>query len=316
MITKNLTGVFLDAATLGQDINLEPLNALPIDWQINSYSSSDEVLQRCADAQVIITNKVQLDAQTLSQLPELKLICVAATGMNNVDLDAASKQSIAVKNVKNYAGNSVAQLVFSLLLELVNNTSRYSELVKEGNWSKSKSFCLLDFPIAELTDKTIGLIGYGTLAKSVEKIARAFDMKVIIAEHKDAKTIRAGRVRFTELLTDSDVISVHCPLTAQTTDLIAATEFGLMKPSAVIINTARGGIVNEADLLQALKRKTISGAATDVLNIEPPPEDHILLTEQLDNLIITPHIAWASIEARQRLLNQVSENIKQHFLLA
>jgi glycerate dehydrogenase len=315
-MTKKLTGVFLDAATLGQDINFEPLTNLPINWQMHAYSSPDEVLQRCADAQVIITNKVQLDAQTLSQLPELKLICVAATGMNNVDLDAAAKQSIAVKNVKNYAGNSVAQLVFSLLLELVNNTSRYSALVKKGNWSKSKSFCLLDFPITELTDKTIGLIGYGTLAKSVEKIARAFDMKVIIAEHKDAKSKRPGRVSFNDLLTDSDVISVHCPLTAQTTDLIAEKELGLMKSSAVIINTARGGIVNEADLLQALKKKTIAGAATDVLNIEPPPKEHVLLTEQLENLIITPHIAWASIEARQRLLEQVCGNISEHFCLS
>ena len=310
-MTKKLTGVFLDAATFGQDINLEPLTDLPIDWQMHSYSSQNEVLQRCAGAQVIVTNKVQLDAQVLSQLPELKLICVAATGMNNIDLDAAEKLSISVKNVKNYAGNSVAQLVFSLLLELVNNTTRYSNLVKQGDWSKSKSFCLLDFPITELTGKTIGLVGYGTLAKSVEKIALAFDMKVLIAEHKNASILREARTSFDDVIKHSDVISVHCPLTVETTDLISETELKRMKPSAVLINTARGGVVNETDLLQALKQKVIAGAATDVLTVEPPPKDHVLLSEQLDNLIITPHIAWARIEARQRLLEQVCSNIKQ-----
>ncbi|WP_229793380.1 D-2-hydroxyacid dehydrogenase [Psychrosphaera saromensis] len=313
MMTKKLTGVFLDVATFGQDINLEPLNALPIDWQMHSYSSSDEVLQRCADAQVIITNKVQLDAQTLSQLPELKLICVAATGMNNVDLVAAKSHGITVKNVKNYAGNSVAQLVISLMLELLNNTSKYRERVAQGAWSQSKSFCLLDFPITEVTGRTLGLIGYGTLAKSVEKIALAFDMKVLIAEHKNASVLRQGRTSFDDVIKHSDVISLHCPLTAETTDLISKTELELMKDTAVIINTARGGIINEADLIQALQKNIIAGAALDVVSVEPPPEEHIMLT-QLDNLIITPHIAWASIEARQRLLNQVSDNIKQHFL--
>ncbi|GHB73304.1 putative 2-hydroxyacid dehydrogenase [Psychrosphaera saromensis] len=312
-MTKKLTGVFLDVATFGQDINLEPLNALPIDWQMHSYSSSDEVLQRCADAQVIITNKVQLDAQTLSQLPELKLICVAATGMNNVDLVAAKSHGITVKNVKNYAGNSVAQLVISLMLELLNNTSKYRERVAQGAWSQSKSFCLLDFPITEVTGRTLGLIGYGTLAKSVEKIALAFDMKVLIAEHKNASVLRQGRTSFDDVIKHSDVISLHCPLTAETTDLISKTELELMKDTAVIINTARGGIINEADLIQALQKNIIAGAALDVVSVEPPPEEHIMLT-QLDNLIITPHIAWASIEARQRLLNQVSDNIKQHFL--
>jgi glycerate dehydrogenase len=235
--------------------------------------------------------------------------------MNNVDLVAAKSHGITVKNVKNYAGNSVAQLVISLMLELLNNTSKYRERVAQGAWSQSKSFCLLDFPITEVTGRTLGLIGYGTLAKSVEKIALAFDMKVLIAEHKNASVLRQGRTSFDDVIKHSDVISVHCPLTAETTNLISKTELELMKDTAVIINTARGGIINEADLLQALKQKTITGAATDVLNIEPPPEDHILLTEQLENLIITPHIAWASIEARQRLLNQISSNIKQHFLL-
>ncbi|MDU0113663.1 D-2-hydroxyacid dehydrogenase [Psychrosphaera aquimarina] len=315
MKASQLTGVFLDAATMGQDIDLELLNALPLDWISYPYTSPNEVLERSNNAQVIITNKVKLDASVLSQLPDLKLICVAATGMDNIDLIAADALGVAVKNAKNYAGNSVAQLVFSLILELLNNTSKYSQRVQQGYWSKSKSFCLLDFPISELTNKTLGLIGYGTLAKSVEKIAAAFDMKVIISDHKDANTVREGRVSFDEVLKTSDVISIHCPLTAKTTNLISAAELNLMKSNAVIINTARGGIINEADLIEALQQNKILGAGVDVLTVEPPRADHLMLNTPLDNLIITPHIAWASVEARQRLLQQVCDNITEHFAL-
>jgi len=315
MKASQLTGVFLDAATMGQDIDLELLNALPLDWISYPYTSPNEVLERSNNAQVIITNKVKLDASVLSQLPALKLICVAATGMDNIDLVAAESHGVTVKNAKNYAGNSVAQLVISLMLELVNNTSKYSQRVQQGYWSKSKSFCLLDFPISELTNKTLGLIGYGTLAKSVEKIAAAFDMKVIISDHKDANTVREGRVSFDEVLKTSDVISIHCPLTAKTTNLISAPELNLMKSNAVIINTARGGIINEADLIEALQQNKILGAAVDVLTVEPPTADHLMLNTPLDNLIITPHIAWASVEARQRLLQQVCDNITEHFAL-
>ncbi|MBU2916971.1 D-2-hydroxyacid dehydrogenase [Psychrosphaera sp. F3M07] len=315
MKASQLTGVFLDAATMGQDIDLELLNALPLDWISYPYTSPNEVLERSNNAQVIITNKVKLDASVLSQLPDLKLICVAATGMDNIDLIAADAHGVVVKNAKNYAGNSVAQLVISLMLELVNNTSKYSQRVQQGYWSKSKSFCLLDFPISELTNKTLGLIGYGTLAKSVEKIAAAFDMNVIISDHKDANTVREGRVSFDEVLKTSDVISIHCPLTAKTTNLISAAELNLMKSNAVIINTARGGIINEADLIEALQQNKILGAAVDVLTVEPPTADHLMLNTPLDNLIITPHIAWASVEARQRLLQQVCDNITEHFAL-
>jgi glycerate dehydrogenase len=187
--------------------------------------------------------------------------------------------------------------------------------VQQGYLSKRKSICLLDFPITELTNKTLGLIGYGTLAKSVEKIAAAFDMNVIISDHKDANTVREGRVSFDEVLKTSDVISIHCPLTAKTTNLISAAELNLMKSNAVIINTARGGIINEADLIEALQQNKILGAAVDVLTVEPPTADHLMLNTPLDNLIITPHIAWASVEARQRLLQQVCDNITEHFAL-
>jgi glycerate dehydrogenase len=315
MSAPEFTGVFLDADTLGRDINFTPLIDLPITWLIHPHTDEADIINRCQNVQIIITNKVKLDAFTLSQLPSLKLICVAATGMNNIDLIAADKYGIKVKNIKNYAGNSVAQLVVSLMLELVNNTSRYRELVKQGAWSQSKSFCLLDFPITELTGKTLGLIGYGTLAKSVEKIAVAFDMKILIAEHKNTNTLRQGRASFNDVIKHSDVISIHCPLTSETTNLISKTELKLMKDSAVIINTARGGIINESDLIEALQNNMIAGAASDVVSIEPPPEKHVMLTS-LDNLLLTPHIAWASSESRQRLLNQLCDNIKDHFNIA
>lgn len=315
MSKSQLTGVFLDAGTLGQDINLEPLTALPVDWVTYPFTSSEDVLARCQDAQIIISNKVKLDADILSKLPDLELICVAATGMDNIDLVTAECCGITVKNVKNYAGNSVAQLVISLMLELVNNTSKYSQRVQQGHWIKSKSFCLLDYPISELTDKTLGLIGYGTLAKSVEKIALAFDMKVIISDRKNANTVREGRVSFDDVIKTSDVISIHCPLTPKTTNLISKVELNLMKSNAVVINTARGGIINEADLIDALQQNIILGAAVDVLTVEPPNAEHLMLNTTLDNLIITPHIAWASVEARQRLLEQVCENISKHFSL-
>lgn len=309
---KPINGVFLDSATFGHEADLSSLQDLPVDWSVYSHTSLEQRLSRCQDAQLIVTNKVTLDAELLSKLSQLKLVCITATGMNNVDLNWAKNNGVSVKNVENYAGNSVAQLVFSLLLELMNKTNRYAQLVKQGQWSNSNSFCLLDYQISELTGKTLGLIGYGTLAKSVEKIARAFDMEILVAERKGAKEIREGRTDFYQVLKQADVFSIHCPLTPETTNLISQHELTLMKQSSVLINTARGGIVNEPALLQALQQKVIAGAATDVLTTEPPRPEHVLLTPQ-DNLIVTPHIAWASVEARARLLELVANNIKQHF---
>ena len=305
-----LNGVFLDRASLGDDIELNPLTDLAINWTFYSHTCPEETLERCLDMDVVISNKVILDQTILEQLPRLKHIAVAATGTNNVDKECAKKLDIQVSNVVNYASSSVAQLVFSLILELVNHTTKYAQLVQQGKWSESRTFCLLDFPIMELAGKTMGLIGYGSLAKSVEHLAKAFGMRVLIAEHKGAAEIREGRTAFDRVLKESDIVSLHCPLNQETENLIGAAEFALMKPSAILINTARGGIISEQDLVNALATNTIAGAAIDVLTQEPPSQEQILLNTQLDNLIVTPHIAWASQEARLRLITQLAQNIK------
>lgn len=311
MIASSVKGVFLDASTLGSDIDLQPLTDMSC--QCWSMSSPEQLLERCEGVEYIVTNKVVISADVMRQLPKLKLICVAATGVNNVDLVAAKELGISVKNVTDYAGSSIAQLVFSLLSELLLHTRTYTDLVREGAWSQSPHFCLFDKPIVELAGKTIGLIGYGSLAKSVEKVARAYDMKVLVAARKGQVHIQQGRTGFEQVLQQADIISIHCPLTADTENLISTAEFELMKSAAVLINTARGGIVDEVALLEALENKQIAAAATDVLSQEPPSADHILLANQPDNLLITPHIAWATVEARQRVLAQVISNINQYF---
>ena len=303
-----INGAMLDVANLG--LNLGPLQALPVDWQLYDFTLPEQTLQHCHQARVIITSKVLLDAQLLAQLPDLKLICIAATGTDNIDLDAATAHGIEVKNVVGYAGSSVAQLVFSLLLELTTHASRYNQRVRNGEWSKTRSFCLDGESMMELTGKTMGLIGYGTLAKSVEHLAKAFGMRVLIAEHKQAKTLRCGRLSFTDVIAQSDVISIHCPLTRATQNLFTKAEFQQMKPSSLLINTARGGIVNEEDLVTALNNGDIAGAALDVIAIEPPPPDYPLIINQPKNLIITPHIAWATPQAKSRLLQQLVNNIR------
>ena len=309
-----INGVFLDAGTLGPDLDLSPLHELPINWQLHDFTTPEQTLDRCRNTQVVITNKVVLDNDTISRLSELKLICIAATGMNNVDLETAEARGIEVKNVVGYAGSSVAQLVFNVLLELTTHASKYNQRVSTGQWSKSRSFCLFDYPMMELTGKTMGLVGYGNLAKSVEHLARAFGMYVLIAEQKGASHTRPGRTPFDQVIKESDAISIHCPLTEATRDLFTMTEFQQMKPSAILINTARGGIVNEADLITALSSGEIAGAAVDVITTEPPPEDYPLIINKPDNLIITPHIAWATLEARTRLLHQLVSNITDTLL--
>lgn len=305
-------GVFLDSDSLGPDIDLNGLKDLPVAWTWYPHTSKAQTLTRCADAEIIITNKVVIDQAVLAACPNLRLICVAATGMNNIDLDAAKAAHVAVKNVSNYAGNSVAQVIFASVLQLLTHTLAYDNAVQQGAWSESKQFCLFNFPITELTGKTLGLIGYGTLAKTVEKIARAFDMDVLISDHKGATTIRDGRVAFDTVIAESDVLSLHCPLSDATTHLIAMDELQKMKSSAILVNTARGGIVDEMALVEALTDNIIAGAVVDVITQEPPPVDYPLLQTDLPNLILTPHIAWASVEARQRLTAQLVGNVASY----
>lgn len=308
MTLSSFDGVFLDSSTLGADIDLSPLEALSCRcWEMTHV---EDIVERALAADYIVTNKVKITAETMARLPKLKLICVAATGTNNVDLKAAKERNIAVKNVTDYAGTSIAQLVFSYISELLLHTNHYAKLVEQGVWSKSPHFCVFDKPFIELAGKKIGLVGYGALARSVERVANAYDMQVLIAERKGEQQVRAGRSLFMEVIEQSDIISIHCPLTSETKDLIGDAELLQMKPSAILINTARGGIVNEAALLNALSTKQIAAAATDVLTVEPPNNDHPMLANQPNNLIITPHIAWATKEARERVLKKVIHNVQ------
>lgn len=273
------------------------------------HTETNDIVTAIADASVVISNKIDLNADVLAQCKTLRLICISATGTNNVDLEAAKSLGIKVCNVKAYATSSVVQHVFALILNLHARLNEIGQAVANGEWCKSKHFSLLTYPFTELADKKFAIYGYGELGQAVAKVAEAFGMQVLIAK-RDKSDTREGRVDFDELLAQADVLTVHCPLTTETENLITKKEFELMKPSSILINAARGGIVNEADLIEALKNKQIAGAGVDVLTMEPPDENHPLIKNKLPNLIVTPHVAWASRESRQRLINEVAKNIE------
>jgi len=308
-VTNLMKAVFLDLNTFSSTITLDKINSHVTTLECFESTSAVQVIERCLDTEIIITNKVRLDKAQLEKLPNLKLICIAATGTNNVDLIAAKSLGIAVTNVAGYAQNSVAQYIFSQLLQYYSQPKHHNNNVEQGLWQRSSTFCVHGNGSVELANKTLGLVGYGNLGKAVEKVAQAFGMKVIISERKHSTTVREGRVTFETVIRQADVLSLHCPLTTQTENLINAEALKLMKPNAVLINTARGSIVNENDLKAALKNNEIAYAILDVLSQEPPPENHPLLTNQPSNLKITAHIAWASIEAQQNLLNLIATNI-------
>ena len=301
--------VFLDAGSMG-DTDLSVLANGDVALQCFEHTTAEDVVNRLAQASIAIVNKVQLSAAALQQLPELKLICIAATGVNNVDLNAAARLGISVCNVRGYANTAVPQHVIALLLQLTNKISQYHQAVANGLWSQSKHFCLLDYPVTELAGKNFVVIGYGALGQASAQLAKAFGMQIIVAEQPDATSCRSGRVPFLTALAQADVISLHCPLNAQTEKLFNQQVFAAIKPGALLVNTARGGLIDEAALLQALRLGQLGGAALDVLSQEPPPADHLLLRSDLPNLIVTPHMAWASAEARQRMVVQLKQNIE------
>ncbi|SEI08612.1 glycerate dehydrogenase [Rheinheimera pacifica] len=303
------TMVFLDTDTMG-DADLSPLRSSSTPLQCYPYTTPQQVVSRLQQASIAIVNKVELTAEMLKALPGLKLICVAATGVNNVDLAAARQLGITVCNVRGYADTAVPQHVFALLLQLTNKVQQYHQAVLEGKWSRSKHFCLLDYPVTELANKNFVVVGYGALGQASAALAQAFGMQLIIAEQPGATACRPGRVPFTDALAQADVISLHCPLTTATEKLFNAEVFAAVKPNALLINTARGGLIDEAALLNALQNGTLGGAALDVLTQEPPAPDNILIRANLPNLLITPHMAWASAEARQRMVLQLADNIQ------
>ncbi|MBF0265531.1 MAG: D-2-hydroxyacid dehydrogenase [Gammaproteobacteria bacterium] len=302
-------GVILDLDSLSKnDLDLTEIENSLANWTYYGTTKPNEVVSRIKDTEVIVSNKVVLDHEVLSQAENLKLICIAATGTNNIDLQAANKLNIAVCNITNYATQSVPEHVFRLILSLYGRLSENMEAAVSGRWSESPYFCLLDYLPQDLHGKTMGIIGYGDLGQAVAKIAKNLDMKVLIAK-RDKNDNRADRLSLDDLLPQVDILTLHCPLTELNKNLISTRELSLLPNHALLINTARGPLVDEPALLLALQNKDIAGAGLDVLSIEPPPRDHILLRSKLKNLIITPHIAWASLQSRQRLLNQVAENI-------
>ena len=304
-----MRAVFLDKETFSSTIELSAIEQNVSELTCYAKTSADEVIQRCLDAEIIITNKVQLTAEILSDLPKLKLICISATGYNNVDIDAAGKLNIAVTNVSGYAGQSIAQYVFAQLLECYQQTSHHNDNTEQGLWSSSDAFCYHGNGICELAGKTLGIIGYGSLGKAVAAIAQAFNMQVLISERPKAARVRTGRIAFDKVIEQADIVSLHCPQTPETENLINAEVLSRMKNTAVLVNTARGALIDEQALLNALKNKYIAYAILDVLTHEPPAADHLLLNSKLANLKITAHIAWASIEAQRRLINLLSKNI-------
>ena len=280
------------------------------EWIEFGESFPDQVVERLHGATIAISNKLGLRARELSQLPELKLIAIAATGSDNIDLNYCRAHNIAVSNARGYAVNSVPEHVLMMILALRRNLLAYRADVQNGLWQQSKQFCLLTHELHDIDGSTLGIIGYGSIGKAMARLGESLGMRVLISEHKHAKAIRAGRTSFEETLRQSDVVSLHCPLTEATRDMFHRTEFEMMKSNAILINTARGALVEDAALIEALQNSSIAGAGYDALREEPPRQGNPLLNLNLPNFIVTPHVAWASNETVQALADQVIDNIE------
>jgi len=248
----------------------------------------------------------------LAQLPRLKMVAVSATGTDNVDIAYCKERGIVVSNIRNYAAHTVPEHVFMLMLALRRNLLAFREDVQKGEWQKAAQFCLFTHPVRDLNGSTLGIMGGGSIGKSVALIAQAFGMNVLLAEHKDATEVRPGYTAFDTVLRESDVITLHLPLKENTRHMISTAEFERMRPGALLINTARGGLVDEAALLQALQSGRLGGAGFDVLTKEPPTDGHPLLDINLPNFILTPHIAWSGREAMQTMADQLIANIEAY----
>ncbi len=308
--------VFLDSTGIPASHRI-PSFSFPHQLTEYAHTAAEQILERAKDADIIITSKVILNHEILSQLPKLKLIAVTATGTNNIDLVAAKALGITVKNVTGYSSVTVPEHVIGMIYALKHRLIDYhrDQLLTE-RWATCGQFCYVDYPISDVQGSTLGIIGRGCIGNEVARLAQAVGMRVLFAEHQHATTIREGYTAFDEVLEQADVISLHCPLTPQTEQLINAKTLALMKPNACLINTGRGGLINEADLLQALQSGKLAGAALDVLVKEPPASDDVLwlAAKTQSNLLITPHVAWASDSALTTLVNKVAQNIEEFVL--
>ncbi|MGI9309222.1 MAG: D-2-hydroxyacid dehydrogenase [Gammaproteobacteria bacterium] len=310
-----MKAAFLDFATLGpNDIDTADLQAVLPEIIFYEHTSVGELSARVQDVEILLVNKVVLGTEQLKKATALKLIGLAATGTDNVDLAAAAAQGVVVSNIRDYCTPSVVQHVFALILALNQHLAEYKQLTASGQWARARQFCMHDHPFAELSGKTIGIVGYGALGRAVAEIAKGFGMNVLAAALSYRSTTEdedgVERVRLEELLSRADITSLHCPLTSATRHLMNAATLALMPAHALLINTARGGLVDGDALVAALKNGALGGAGIDVLTPEPPAVDAALLNAELVNLIVTPHIAWAAREARQRALDEITQNIK------
>jgi glycerate dehydrogenase len=302
--------VFLDFATVGPGIDTARLDAL-VDVEYHDFSSASEVAARLEGMEIVLLNKAPLRRESIEAAAKLKLIVLTATGCDNVDTAAARDKGIAVANVREYCSSALAQHVFALILGLTQKVGPYDMLVRSGAWTRSKSFALFDYPIRELSGRKLGIVGYGTLGQAVGRIGESLGMELLISQRPgEDGPPPAGRLPLATVIAEADVLTLHCPLTEATRHLLDAAAFRRMKRDAIVINTARGALIDQQALADALRTGKIGGAGIDVLPLEPPPADQPLLRRDIPNLILTPHIAWAAKEARQRAIDQVAENIE------
>ncbi|MFM1705956.1 D-2-hydroxyacid dehydrogenase [Aeromonas salmonicida] len=301
--------VFLDSDTLDAGITLHRPD-FPHHWQSHPSTAPEQVVERLRNASIAIINKVRIGASELAQLPDLKLIALAATGSDNVDLEACRAANVGVCNIRNYSGPSVPEHAMALMLALSRNLFAWRQSLLEGRWQQSGQFCFFDHNIMDLHGKQLGIIGKGTLGQALGERAQGMGMIVRYAQSQIGASHDEDRLPLDALLQSSDVVSLHCPLTPYTRHLIGERELALMKPGALLINVGRGGLVDEAALLKALANGRLGGAGFDVASVEPPPQDHPLMQAlQYPNFILTPHVAWASEESMQRLADQLIDNI-------
>ena len=309
---SELKVVFLDRETLPDEIRVRPLT-FPHALQSFARSHPDEIPGRITDADIVVVNKARLTADAIAAAPRLKLIAVAATGTDVVDIAACRERGITVANIRNYAVNTVPEHTFALILALRRSIVAYRDSVARGRWQESGQFCFFDHPIRDLAGSTLGIIGDGVLGRAVAEIGKAFGMRVFFSDYKGTTGMGPLYTPFAEVIAESDVITLHAPLTQSTRNLIGADEFAAMKRQPILVNTARGGLVDEQALYDALRSGQIAGAGFDVLTVEPPPRDHLMLgLLDMPNFILTPHVAWASREAIQGLADQLIDNIEAY----
>lgn len=307
--TRPAHAVFLDAASLGADVDLSGLSAACQSLRCLAHTAADDVVAQLADANVAICNKTPIDADVLKALPSLALVLVTATGVNNIDLEAAAAHGVEVRNCRAYGTPAVAQHTMMLILTLATRFLDYQRDMAEGRWQRADTFCLMDRPIIEVSGLTLGIFGRGSIGSAVAELGRAFGMTVQFAQ-LPGRPQRADRVPWMQLLREADVVSLNCPLNPTTRHLIDAQALAVMKRDALLVNTARADLVDAQALVFALRNGRLGGAAFDGLDVEPPRDGHVLLDTGVPNLVVTPHNAWASRQARQRLVNQTVENLQ------